>query len=75
MNDLGRYATFEFREPSEFIGEWLERTDCLTIRVPVERRAPPVPSKLGAFADAFLALSAVAAIFSIPVLIMFVTVR
>jgi hypothetical protein len=74
MNELGRHATFDIREPSEFIGEWSAATDCYATRLPVTSR-PVAPSPFGAFADAVLALSAVAAIFSIPLLIMFVTVR
>ncbi len=73
MNGLRRNASFEFFEPSEFIGAWSARSDCYKTRLPARRPEPPARSN--AFADAALALSAVAVIFSIPLLIMFVTVH
>ena len=74
MNGLRRNTSFEFFEPSEFIGAWSARNDCYRTRLPLRRRTE-TPARLSAFADAALALSAVAVIFSIPLLIMFVTVH
>jgi hypothetical protein len=74
MHDARRAASIEFFEPSEFIGAWSSITECYEARVPLRPRAD-APAPLNAYADAALALSAVAFIFSIPLLIMFVTVR
>jgi len=74
MNDARRDASIEFFEPSEFIGAWSAVTESYEARVPRRARAS-VPPAVNAYADAALALSAVAFIFSIPLLIMFATVR
>jgi hypothetical protein len=74
MNDSRRDASIEFFEPSEFIGAWSALTETYEARVPRRARVTAA-SPPNAYADAVLALSAVAFIFSIPLLIMFVTVR
>jgi len=74
MNDARPAASIEYFEPSEFIGAWSALTESYEARLPQRPRAP-VPRRFNAYADAALALSAVAFIFSIPLLIMFVTVR
>jgi hypothetical protein len=74
MHDTRREGSIEFFEPSEFIGPWSAVTETFEPRLPQRPCAPPVP-RLNAYADAALALSAIAFIFSIPLLIMFVTVR
>jgi hypothetical protein len=74
MNDARRELSIEFFEPSEFIGAWSPVTECYAPRLP-RRACADQPRPLNAYADAALALSAVAFIFSIPLLIMFVTVR
>ncbi len=74
MNGTRRERSIEFIEPSEFIGAWSAVTQSFESRLPRRPCAPP-PPRLSAYADAALALSAVAFIFSIPLLILFVTVR
>ncbi len=74
MNDLDRKSSFAFFEPSEFIGAWSAKTDSYASRLPARPRATLSP-RLCALADAALAVSAVASIFAIPLLILLVSMR